>query len=347
MSQMPHPAARPVCPSCEEPLESGDLFCGACGHDLSAVPPPPGDHPTLVINNAPDGVPVAGTEWPTAAGTDGSVTDAATYRAEELLELESSGSRLPAHPGDFELPAPLGRVPGTPARGASAPEATGPVSTGSGATGPVPTGPVPASPAPASPAPTSASASASVEAAADPAGDPVDPRTADPALTAPTGSKVCVACRVGRVDTDGYCENCGHAQPRERDHMEQELGAVAAVSDRGLRHHRNEDAFAVSSAALPDGSPAVVAVVCDGVSSATRPDDASAAAASSANESLLGALERGTHPRQAMHDAIVVVEATRSTPLPYHRPAHWTATPTTIRTPPRARSSARWWRAVC
>jgi serine/threonine protein phosphatase PrpC len=87
--------------------------------------------------------------------------------------------------------------------------------------------------------------------------------------------------------------------------MEEELGAVAAVSDRGLRHHRNEDAFAVSSTALPDGSPAVVAIVCDGVSSATRPDEASAAAAAAANESLLAALPRGTHPQTAMHDAIV------------------------------------------
>ncbi|MYW06848.1 protein phosphatase, partial [Streptomyces sp. SID2563] len=117
--------------------------------------------------------------------------------------------------------------------------------------------------------------------------------------------KVCVACRAGRVDGDGYCENCGHAQPRERDHMEQELGAVAAVSDRGLRHHRNEDSFAVSTTALPDGSPAVVAIVCDGVSSASRPDEASAAAASAANESLLASLPRGTHPQQAMHEAIV------------------------------------------
>lgn len=114
-----------------------------------------------------------------------------------------------------------------------------------------------------------------------------------------------MACRSGRVDPDGYCENCGHAQPRERDHMEQELGSVAAVSDRGLRHHRNEDSFAVSSTALPDGSPAVVAIVCDGVSSASRPDEASAAAASAANESLLESLPRGTHPQQAMHEAIV------------------------------------------
>ncbi|MFC8505584.1 PP2C family serine/threonine-protein phosphatase [Streptomyces sp. NPDC057411] len=117
--------------------------------------------------------------------------------------------------------------------------------------------------------------------------------------------KVCVACRTGRVDRDGYCEHCGHAQPRERDHMEQELPTVAAVSDRGLRHHRNEDAFAVSSTALPDGSPAALAIVCDGVSSATRPDEASSAAASAAGASLLAALPRGTHPQQAMHEAIV------------------------------------------
>ncbi|WP_236710604.1 PP2C family serine/threonine-protein phosphatase, partial [Streptomyces sp. 150FB] len=134
---------------------------------------------------------------------------------------------------------------------------------------------------------------------------PPDPRTVDPDATPPSGTKLCVACRAGRVDSDGYCENCGHAQPRERDHMEEELAAVAAVSDRGLRHHRNEDAFALSSAALPDGSPAVVAIVCDGVSSATRPDEASEAAADAANESLPAALERGTHPQQAMHDAIL------------------------------------------
>ncbi|HEY9367164.1 PP2C family serine/threonine-protein phosphatase, partial [Streptomyces sp.] len=129
-----------------------------------------------------------------------------------------------------------------------------------------------------------------------------DPRVG---ALAGAGAKVCVACRAGRVDDDGYCENCGHAQPRERDHMERELDAVAAVSDRGLRHHRNEDAFAVSATALPDGSPAVLAIVCDGVSSATRPDEASAAAASAASEALLDALPRGTHLQQAMHEAIV------------------------------------------
>ncbi|NEA84771.1 protein serine/threonine phosphatase 2C family protein [Streptomyces sp. SID9913] len=131
-----------------------------------------------------------------------------------------------------------------------------------------------------------------------------DPRVAtEPGHGA--GATVCVACRAGRVDQDGYCENCGHAQPRERDHMEQECGPVAAVSDRGLRHHRNEDAFAVGTTTLPDGSPASVAVVCDGVSSATRPDEASLAASRTAGDALLAALPRGTHPQQAMHDAIL------------------------------------------
>ncbi|MGW7192019.1 PP2C family protein-serine/threonine phosphatase, partial [Streptomyces sp. NPDC054838] len=121
--------------------------------------------------------------------------------------------------------------------------------------------------------------------------------------------KTCVACRAGRVDTDGYCEHCGHAQPRERDHLEEELGSVAAVSDRGLRHHRNEDSFAVAATALPDGSAATVAIVCDGVSSASRPDEASAAAAGAANEALLDALPRGAHPQEAMHEAILAAAA--------------------------------------
>jgi serine/threonine protein phosphatase PrpC len=116
---------------------------------------------------------------------------------------------------------------------------------------------------------------------------------------------ICVACRAGLIDPDGYCETCGHAQPRKRDHLEQQLDSVAAVSDRGLRHHRNEDAFAVSATKMPNGSPAVVAVVSDGVSSAARSDEASQAAADAASGSLLAALSRSTHPQQAMHEAIL------------------------------------------
>ena len=125
-----------------------------------------------------------------------------------------------------------------------------------------------------------------------------------PTAQTETGA-VCVACGLGGVDEDGYCEHCGHAQPRQRDHQEKELEGVAAVSDRGLRHHRNEDAFTLAAASLPGGDPAVAAVVCDGVSTAYRPDDASAAAAAAGSESLLGALEHGTEAGEAMRGALM------------------------------------------
>jgi serine/threonine protein phosphatase PrpC len=80
--------------------------------------------------------------------------------------------------------------------------------------------------------------------------------------------------------------------PSPRDHAEVDLGPAAGVSDRGLRHHRNEDAMALAAEQAPDG-PAVVAVVCDGVSSAARPDEASQAAAQAALPVLVAAVQAG------------------------------------------------------
>jgi serine/threonine protein phosphatase PrpC len=60
--------------------------------------------------------------------------------------------------------------------------------------------------------------------------------------------------------------------------MEATADGVAAVTDRGQRHHRNEDAFAM--AVTDDGQ--VVAVVCDGVSTTVDPDIASQAASDAA-----------------------------------------------------------------
>ncbi|MEV6752026.1 protein phosphatase 2C domain-containing protein [Streptomyces sp. NPDC051214] len=265
MSQMHQQTAGAgsTCPGCEEPLEAGDLFCGACGYDLSAQPAGSDDRPTVAMNGAsPAPSPGASSQWPVAPDVDSSDMPVPAHLPTDLPVTESSGGELSPNAGEVRTDAPAAR----PAEPDEYPL-----------------------PAPG----------------AQPEPEPADPRTALPDPTPPAGTKLCVACRSGRVDPDGYCENCGHAQPRERDHMEQELDAVAAVSDRGLRHHRNEDAFAISSTALPDGSPAVVAIVCDGVSSATRPDEASLAASRAANESLLAALPLGTHPQQAMHDAIL------------------------------------------
>src|ERR1700742_711593 len=73
--------------------------------------------------------------------------------------------------------------------------------------------------------------------------------------------------------------------PAGRDHEEIGLGLVAAVSDRGLRHERNEDAVALATVDTADG-PVVISVVCDGVSSADRPDEASLAAVNAAVQTI-------------------------------------------------------------
>ncbi|MGW2780702.1 PP2C family serine/threonine-protein phosphatase [Streptomyces populi] len=297
MSQMPQPTALSRCPSCEEPLEAADRFCGACGYDLSTVSAPPQDHPTIAMNGTPAGPPPAApsVDWPLAQEPGSTDTPAPVHRAADIHGTDSGGSELP-HP---EHPEPPEHAQGDPA-GIRPATARRPAGRPSGVRFDRPSEPDEYPLAP----PAGEPPAARDRPADGPDPEVPDPRTAD--LPAPpAGAKLCVACRAGQVDTDGYCENCGHAQPRERDHMEQELGAVAAVSDRGLRHHRNEDAFAVSSTALPDGSPAVVAIVCDGVSSATRPDEASLAASHAANESLLATLPLGTHPQAAMHEAIV------------------------------------------
>jgi serine/threonine protein phosphatase PrpC len=92
--------------------------------------------------------------------------------------------------------------------------------------------------------------------------------------------------------------------PSSRDHAELDLGRLAAgVSDRGLRHHRNEDAMALAVEVVPDG-PAVVAVVCDGVSSSARPDEASQAAVQAALPVLVAAVREGSDLTAASQAAV-------------------------------------------
>ncbi|MGP3949420.1 protein phosphatase 2C domain-containing protein [Streptomyces sp. 7N604] len=380
MSQMPQVPQLSACPRCDEPLESGDNFCGACGTDLSSAPQPPADRPAAAPARAASAAPPRPGHAPTApdgaagpAGTESGSASAPSStqplgQGERALPPPVPGTRLPDgtavpplpdHPPTTEGTAPAAGPPHGAGIPSAAQEAHAPEDLASADSAPTPPPPrgaaavshgsaaaaaAPASapedrePADAGGEPSSGGRTAGAEdyPLASPAaesghgGAPVDPRTtdayglaapprtvddtpggaaADPAAAegragASTG-ETCVACRAGVVDHDGYCGHCGHAQPRKRDHMEQVLDSVAAVSDRGLRHHRNEDAFAVSATALPDSSPAVVAVVCDGVSSATRPDEASQAASDAASESLLAALPCGTHPQQAMHDAIL------------------------------------------
>jgi serine/threonine protein phosphatase PrpC len=78
---------------------------------------------------------------------------------------------------------------------------------------------------------------------------------------------------------------------------------VAGVTDRGLRHYRNEDAMALATADAGNG-PAVVAVVCDGVSTSAHPDQASLAAVRAGADVLLAAVRTGGNPLTASRAAV-------------------------------------------
>ncbi|MGH8932777.1 MAG: hypothetical protein ACRDZO_19695 [Egibacteraceae bacterium] len=124
--------------------------------------------------------------------------------------------------------------------------------------------------------------------------------TLDPP-TAPTGGATCVRCGPSTLSAQGYCDTCGWLQPGPRDHVEIDLGVAAGVSDRGRRHYRNEDALALRVLDGDHGErmPVLIAVVCDGVSSAERPDDASEAAARAGADVLVAALLDGMDPESA------------------------------------------------
>ena len=83
------------------------------------------------------------------------------------------------------------------------------------------------------------------------------PEAASPPTTAPAACASCGA-PAASIAADGYCGQCGMKQPAPGDHREDDLGAVAAVADRGLHHHRNEDAFAILRPTSPFRTAATI-----------------------------------------------------------------------------------------
>jgi serine/threonine protein phosphatase PrpC len=88
----------------------------------------------------------------------------------------------------------------------------------------------------------------------------------------------CQKCGAGiaAIDEDGYCSQCGFRNlipALER--LEIEINShLAGVSDRGLKHHQNEDYLA-----LKQKDNVQILVVCDGVSSSEKAELASRTAA--------------------------------------------------------------------
>jgi serine/threonine protein phosphatase PrpC len=134
-------------------------------------------------------------------------------------------------------------------------------------------------------------------------------------------ARSCPACGAGAASPGGFCAACGQRLPAGRDHEELDLGLVAAASDRGIRHERNEDAVALATAETADG-PAVIAVVSDGVSTADQPDQASLATVRAAVRELLAAARAGTDLAEASvraageaRDAVVALTGPSGDPL--------------------------------
>ncbi|HUK70251.1 MAG TPA: protein phosphatase 2C domain-containing protein [Streptosporangiaceae bacterium] len=109
------------------------------------------------------------------------------------------------------------------------------------------------------------------------------------------------SCSSSQISPDGH--DSGGRAPSGRDHQEVDLGLLAGVTDRGVRHLMNEDAMALAVAETAAG-PAAVAVVCDGVSTSDHPDEASLAAAEAAARVLLTAVREGGDLPSASSDAV-------------------------------------------
>ena len=128
-------------------------------------------------------------------------------------------------------------------------------------------------------------------------------------------SASCPQCGVSILDDDVFCEACGcrlvedptgpDLEPATGpDHVEVDLGAVAGVSDRGLTHRRNEDAFT-----LDTRGDHLIAVVCDGVSASVSPDRAARVAADTVAQMLVAAIDDGADLTAAMAEAVTVARA--------------------------------------
>jgi serine/threonine protein phosphatase PrpC len=107
-----------------------------------------------------------------------------------------------------------------------------------------------------------------------------EPTASTPAPSAGDAVERCSACG-GRFE-DGWCDTCGAPRPDPRDHVVVTLSAtLGCVSDRGVQHHRNEDAGTVAHLGA-----AVACIVADGVSSAAGSQAASAAAVAATGDGL-------------------------------------------------------------
>ncbi len=140
-----------------------------------------------------------------------------------------------------------------------------------------------------------------------------------------TPDDTCPGCGGTNFGAEGFCEDCGRARPSGRDRMECDLDLVVGISDKGRRRARNEDSMAFGTVLGGDAAPTVVAVVCDGVATSDRADNASQAAVDEAVTVLLDAVLENGDPtaatKAAVARAIEVVSALADPAVPGTAPS--------------------------
>jgi serine/threonine protein phosphatase PrpC len=115
------------------------------------------------------------------------------------------------------------------------------------------------------------------------------------------GGTACPACGAPTSGDHSWCGRCQRAWARPRHHHEVVDGPVAAVTDQGKRHWRNEDAVGVQ---WVEGYPGGFAlVVCDGISVSQDPHVVAQVAVDSALRVLSGAVAAAGDLGVAMAEA--------------------------------------------
>ncbi|WP_039830862.1 PP2C family protein-serine/threonine phosphatase [Nocardiopsis valliformis] len=275
-----------TCPTCADMVSAGDAFCESCGQTLPKDPSARTEE-----SGQPDRVPTT----PQPSMSEVSASEAETMVVERPGLTPADGAptapQVSLHGAVRDERVEGGGQGDEDADGAGEPDEE--LSDWEAVDLQI-TQPIYRNPVPPAPGPEPAGALPAVE---------VVPEWPPPAVgsnpVAVDNPELCVWCP-GRV-VDGYCEKCGFLQPTGRDHVEVRAGRAFGVSDRGLRHKRNEDAMAIR--VIEDDAPraagTVVAVVCDGVSSSPRSDEASRVTAETGATVLAEQMRQGADPREA------------------------------------------------
>jgi PPM family protein phosphatase len=117
-----------------------------------------------------------------------------------------------------------------------------------------------------------------------------------------------------KIDTDRYCVECGFRQVTISNETTalQPTPNLAGATDRGRRHHQNEDAIALT-VIDPD---TYIIVVCDGVSSSQQPELASQSAATACLQAIESAVHAGKDADKSICQGVAAaLEAVAAIPI--------------------------------